>query len=1000
LPEAPPKAVSRRLPLALAIAGLAVAVGVMTYSGRRTLARDALTAWLRSKGVPAAAEIQAIGPTGVSGSLAIGDPRHPDFTAEKVELGYGLRGFNLEVRSIRLVRPVLRARLRGGRFSAGALDPLIEEFRKAPPSPNAAQPRIAMEGGRLLLATDAGPLQVDADATIEQGRLLRLAANIAPTRLRGRGLDANLGPVALSAQTVGGIVDLSLDAPITSATAGRLSAANARLRLKAAAPYPDLARKRAAGAVVAQAQIIGGRVALDGQAVRDGLISAALTGQASGWLDDLTLSGRATAELRANGGEGGGGTAGPLHAAATAEELRWTHKGGDSLSGRIAANATLASFTRPDANLAQLSLAARGPVALSAKRADFDLAASASGHAGWTGPGAPTAADSAEIAAVKRAAQGFRFAAPALAVRSSAGALSARLLQPVRLAPDRGGAVTLAPAGAGFRLTAAGGGLPKLNADIRRYAFTADGVTASGRIQAALSIGLVHGGEFDATGALRVAGGEVSFTGDRCAQVAAARLDFGQNDVEHFAGRLCPAGRPLISLNQGGWRIAGRAEEIAGEAPVQQARLAQGAGSIDLAGSASGVVLRAQARVDRVEVSDAAPQTRFRPVGVVGEASAAQGQWRSTLVIRDSAGRQLATARIRHEDKSGRGGMDVETGTLSFAQGGLQPAELSPLAVAIGPPAEGEAHFTGSFTWTPTVQASSGVLEVPHFEFQSPAGKVTGVSARMVFSNLAPLTAQPGQTLQAAEVAVPAAPLKDIRVTFGLQPTALEVASAQAAVGGGLARIASLEVPLSPDQPIHGVLELQGVQLHDLVKASPFGDRVDVAAKVSGRLPFTLEGNKVRVAGGKLEAIEPGRLSIQRTALTGVEASGALAAPGAPGAAAAPEASTDTFSDFAYQAMEHLAFTTLSASVDSRPDGRLRAVFHVIGKHDPPQHQEIRLPLFDLIGKKFLGRTLPLPSGTGVDLTLDTTLNLDDLMSDYAAFRRLHGSASVHPQAP
>jgi len=92
-----------------------------------------------------------------------------------------------------------------------------------------------------------------------------------------------------------------------------------------------------------------------------------------------------------------------------------------------------------------------------------------------------------------------------------------------------------------------------------------------------------------------------------------------------------------------------------------------------------------------------------------------------------------------------------------------------------------------------------------------------------------------------------------------------------------------------------------------------------------------------------------------------------------------------------------VAFTTLAVSIDSRPNGRLGMIFHVIGKHDPPQHQEIRIPVFDLVGRRFLNRKLPLPSGTGVDLTLDTTLNLDDLLSDYAGVQRLHGSASVQP---
>jgi hypothetical protein len=93
--------------------------------------------------------------------------------------------------------------------------------------------------------------------------------------------------------------------------------------------------------------------------------------------------------------------------------------------------------------------------------------------------------------------------------------------------------------------------------------------------------------------------------------------------------------------------------------------------------------------------------------------------------------------------------------------------------------------------------------------------------------------------------------------------------------------------------------------------------------------------------------------------------------------------------------MENLAFTTLDAGVATREDGRLGVLFHIIGKHDPPQHQEIKLSLADLIGRKFLGRKLPLPSNTGVDLTLDTTLNLDDLLADYADYQRLRSSAPV-----
>ncbi|MDN8848795.1 hypothetical protein Q0M30_18350, partial [Staphylococcus aureus] len=74
----------------------------------------------------------------------------------------------------------------------------------------------------------------------------------------------------------------------------------------------------------------------------------------------------------------------------------------------------------------------------------------------------------------------------------------------------------------------------------------------------------------------------------------------------------------------------------------------------------------------------------------------------------------------------------------------------------------------------------------------------------------------------------------------------------------------------------------------------------------------------------------------------------------------------DTFTDFAYQAMENLAFDTLELTLASREDGRLGLLFHIVGRHDPPQKQQIRLSILDLIQQKFLGRKLPLPSGTGV----------------------------------
>ena len=104
-----------------------------------------------------------------------------------------------------------------------------------------------------------------------------------------------------------------------------------------------------------------------------------------------------------------------------------------------------------------------------------------------------------------------------------------------------------------------------------------------------------------------------------------------------------------------------------------------------------------------------------------------------------------------------------------------------------------------------------------------------------------------------------------------------------------------------------------------------------------------------------------------------------------------------TVEDLAYQAMENLAFDMLTAEVNSLDGGRASVVFHIKGRHDPPQRQELRLTLRDLITRDFLKRQLPLPSDTGIDLTLDTTLNLNQLVSDILALNRARAGQSDAP---
>ena len=252
-----------------------------------------------------------------------------------------------------------------------------------------------------------------------------------------------------------------------------------------------------------------------------------------------------------------------------------------------------------------------------------------------------------------------------------------------------------------------------------------------------------------------------------------------------------------------------------------------------------------------------------------------------------------------------------------------------------------------------------------------------GLSGTIDFVSLAPLITAPGQRLTAERLESVTA-LTDLDVTFALDKAGVSIEGGELAVGSGVIRVEPLTLPLDRSQPFSGVIVLENVQLGEVIAGSGFADSVMIDAVVSGRLPFTSDPvSGIRITGGTLAAVQPGRLSIQREALSGLEAGG--------GGEAVPP---NTVQDLAYQAMENLSFDILSAEVNSLDEGRIGVLFHIRGRHDPPVHQDLRIPIADFISREFLNHELPLPSGTGIDLTLDTTLNLNQLIGDLLELNR------------
>jgi hypothetical protein len=1029
---------------ALVVLAILLALAAVAWLNRRAAARELLIGWLDRKGIEADLQVERVELDRLVARIRVGDPRDPQVTVDRVEVDFALwshGSLGVTPSRVRLVRPVVRARLHQGRLSFGTLDPLIEEFTRKPPRPDTRGPLILVEQARLRLASDWGQAVVNADARIDDGKLMRLRAIVPPTALASGGVTSRNLTGTADLTTVGdritGRVGLAADA----ATIGRWSGEKARGEVVVDMPYPDFKTRKGDGRARVAATITGDRLALPGAEARKAVATAVFDGETRGWIDAFTLTGHTEATLRAAALDLGQAKIGGLDLRLAAERatvtraqaLTWradavgaasavkvTH-GAMGLSGR----AVRVTARRLVLGGRDAAFEAGGPLAASADRlawndlaltdarttttldlvSDGALRVEAAGslsasRGAWPQFGPAARDDLPELIEMKRALSAFAVDAPAWRLVAGGGGARVELARPATLRPANGGVLTIAPAqtpifiarggergGGALSLTATRGrGLPEARFAVPSWSLTSGGFTARLDGRAALDFGLARGVALETEGRLTSEGGRLTYTAAGCAPVTVERLELDENDVTDLSLTLCPVDQPLVAVSEGRWRAEGAARSLDASAPFLAAHVRDAEGRFIATGDAGGLGL--EAVVARATVEDATTPLRFNPLTAEGHVHLKDETWDGAFDLSRS-GARLAGLTLSHDGRAGAGGLTVEAPSIVFGEGGLQPGDLSPMAGAfIGSPASGSVAFAGRIDWREDEEGtSSGRLTIPGLDFVSPAGPVKGLRGTVDFTSLAPLITAPNQTLTADTVET-FAPLTGVTATFGLDKAGVTVSGGELNAAGGVVRIEPFVMPLDRTQPFSGVITLDRIQLGQLVAGAGFGDKVQLDAVVSGRLPFTSDPRAGwRIAGGSLAAIQPGRLSIQREALSGLQAGG--------GGEAVPPG---TVENLAYQAMEDLAFDLLSAEVNSLDEGRIGVLFHIKGRHDPPERQELRVGLAELISRRFLDRPLPLPSDTGIDLTLDTTLNLNQLIADLIAMNAArNGEGSSEP---
>ncbi|NEX94813.1 YdbH domain-containing protein, partial [Caulobacter sp. 17J65-9] len=1023
--------------LAVAAFGFAAVAGA-AWLGRREIARDALVGWLDQRGIEAEVGIERLDLDGFTGTVRAGSAGDPDFMAQRVEVDMTVAmpwdkgGFGVKPRRVRLVKPVVKAELKDGELKFGSLDPLVKEFLAKPPKPEEHGPLVLVEDGQLRLTTPYGRLRARGDATIDDGQLLRLDARLPAARLAGKGLAGDLQGAELHATKTGDRLHVRADAAVGEWVSDALDLEDARVEFEGDFPYPDLKKRRGDGTVrmnlAVKADSAG---AGDTQTTGDEL-NLRFDGRVTGWLENFRLIGQAAAAGRvesysAGSFDGRGGrfeaTARALELTRTKDGLDWRAQGGVTLAtAQARRDSTFLEGARLD--LTDARFAGRGAKGLegvfradlNAKRvADGDLSLGgvtgalrgdlrageaflltldggvSAAHGAWTGLGPAKTDDVAELGALKRALGDFRLSAPGLSIETGSPGTSVALTAPVRLVAASGGQAVLTPRrqplyaapaegeGRGaFDLALSGGALPNADVAVSDYRLRFDdaglNLYATTSAKAGFDFGPVQGGVLQTAGRLAMAGGALTYTPDGCASLSAARLELGENDMVDAYGGLCPAGGPLLRVAGGMWSLSGRVQQAGVTGPFLEMRYENAAGTIEATGAGEDV--RAEIRLDTVGVVDIAPVRRFHPERATGLVTLSDDVWRGRLDVTTPLGVKLGELSLVHDAGAGRGEMLIDVKDLSFTPDGLQPSDVTPLVDPLNK-ATGSVDFFGAFRWTPQTTSSEGRFTTRGLSFESPAGTVTELEGDIRLTSLTPLTSAPDQRITIRRIDSLVA-LDDATVDFQLLGDMLQIERGDVAAAGGKVVLESFKVPFDPNAAWEGAVVVEGVRLGDIVERSALAEDVDLEARVSGRLPFVVGPNGLKFIQGELHAIEPGRLSIRREALTGVNAAGGET-PGAP---------PNIAQDFAYQALEHLNFEQLDAQVNSLPGGRLGILFHIKGEHAPPERKEITLSLMDVLKKRFFERELPLPSGTKIDLTLDTSFNFDQLLEDFREFNQ------------
>jgi len=950
--------------------------------------------YLLARGVPSSIAISRLDWNGMDASARLGARRTPDLAIGEIHAVFN-GNWIPHLDSLTLSHTTLRVAFDGEKLSFGTLQRLVDSLTapatrispfptRTSPSPNALH--IVLKDARLLAFTPAGVVTAAGEGSLTGTRIDRIAGTIGRANLRDSGFALLLsgGSFSVRSEESGLALYTRLTGHGLSYNRVRISEAEAVLNAHnvdwrgantsfssaSATLRADAINGRKFSAAGADAHLDLGQWSGE-QQTGPAHVTVELTQlKTTDVRADKTVLRAASQTLKLETGAPHLRLSGPIDASTEITAAHYRLKKADLLIPSLTANAK-GDAALSDSVTGSLTASVKADLAMSpadARRFARDL---------------PLVGDDAKmVRAIAAAFHGTKLEAANVYIGKSSKPLFVSLPEPVTLASRSGARAMIAQSGdillsiadgrtaGGFTLALSGGGLPNANLSVAK--FTArekpDGTVLDSTLSlsAKASLGSLHNAALVTNGKLASEHGRTVYTPVACVKLAlGGYVSRGKTSLSDLRTELCPPSQqPLLISTAAGWSLTGTWRNLTAKLDAGDAHAISRNGQLRIAGNdngfSTGLVTAANVRL-----TDAKSSPRFAPLLASARLALANSQWRGDIgVVIAKTKRKLATVTLHHDLQSDSGEALIVS-DLSFAPETFQPGEVSPLLAALSQ-VKGAATFRGRLAWNADGSSSGGTFVLRDADFVGPLGTVRHGATEIVFTSLTPLATASAQQLTAQKIEW-LVPFSDLVLRFQLDEEAFRLERFEAAAVGGHVELAPMTVALNSKATTSGTLKLDNVNLSALIAASNLSDKVSLNTPVTGSIPFRYGPAGLRVTDGYFASTGPSRLSIKRTVWTG----------------GTVPAQTDAISDFAYQALENLAIDELDAKLNSLPKGRLGVVFHIKGRNDPALAQDIRISAIDLLQGHAFDKPLPLPKGTPVDLTLDTSLNFDELLDAY-----------------